>query len=96
MPNPAKRIGNSGRNTATGPSQVTLNFALYKNIPVRDSFSVQFRAELFDALNHPNFAAPIGNNAVFLQSGAPNPSAGLITSTTSPNRQIQLGLRARW
>ena len=96
VPNPSKRIGNSGRNSATGPSQVALNFALYKNIPVHESFSLQFRAELFDALNHPNFAAPIGNNAVFLQSGAPNPSAGLITSTTSPNRQIQLGLRARW
>lgn len=96
IPNPTTRIGNAGRNIATGPSLVNLNFALYRNLKLRESASLQFRAELFNALNHPNFAAPLDNTAVFLQSGAPNGSAGLVTSTQSANRQIQLGLRARW
>jgi len=99
VPSPTNRIGTSGRNVVTGPSQVNLNFALYKNVsvrPISESFSLQFRAELFNALNHPNFAAPIGNNILFSQAGAPIGSAGLITSTQSANRQIQLGLRARW
>lgn len=96
VPTPSTSIGNSGRNVAFGPSQVNLNFAVYKKIVVREPLSLQFRAELFNALNHPNLAAPLGNTAVFLQSGAPNPSAGLITSTLQDNRQIQLGIRARW
>ena len=96
VPNPTNRIGNSGRNIATGPSLVSLNFALYRTVKLRESASLQFRAELFNAMNHPNFSAPLGNTAVFLQSGAPNGSAGLVTSTQSANRQIQLGVRVRW
>jgi hypothetical protein len=99
VPSPTNRLGSSGRNIVTGPSQFNVNFALYKNVsvrPISESFSLQFRAELFNALNHPNFAAPIGNNILFSQAGAPIGSAGLITSTQSANRQIQLGVRARW
>jgi hypothetical protein len=96
MPSPTTRQGTSGRNNATGPTQVNLNFALYKSIPVSERFGLQFRAELFNAFNHPNFAPPLGNNAVFDQTGAPLGSAGLISSTQGANRQIQLGLRARW
>ena len=54
-----------------GPSQAVLNFALYRNIPIHsESFSIQLRAEMFNALNHPNFAAP-GDKTVFPSSAIP-------------------------
>ena len=100
VPNPAKRMGNAGRNRVFGPSQAVLNFALYRNIPIHsESFSIQLRAEMFNALNHPNFAAP-GDKTVFPSSAipgdAPIANAGPITSTLTTNRQIQLGVRIRW
>jgi hypothetical protein len=52
---------------------------------------VQFRAEFFNLLNHPNFAIPSART-VFNNSGAVG-SAGLITATTTSSRQVQFGLK---
>ena len=52
---------------------------------------MQFRTEMFNALNHPNFAIP-SQRTVFSSSG-PVGSAGLITATTTSSRQLQLGLK---
>jgi hypothetical protein len=98
-PNPITSLGNSGRNIAIGPGLANLDLALYKNIPIRrisEGFRAQFRAEFFNLPNHTNFAAPLANNAVFNESGARVASAGLITSTQTTSRQIQLGLRLTW
>ena len=95
-PNPLQRLGNAGRNIATGPHLFNLDMALYKNIPVTslsESFRIQLRFEAFNVLNHTNFAPPLANNAVFGETGAPIASAGRITSTQTSSRQIQLGLR---
>jgi hypothetical protein len=90
MPNPTTRIGTARRNSVTGPSLFTINAALYKNIPIKDRLRVQFRAEMFNILNHPNFAPPLANNAI-LQG-----NTGQITATQLDNRQIQLGIRGTW
>jgi hypothetical protein len=52
--------------------------------------------EAFNVLNHPNFALPLANTAVFNQAGQPVANAGLITSTQTSSRQIQLGIRTSW
>lgn len=87
---PANRMGVEGRNTLIGPSLFSLNSALYKNINFSDRYSLQFRAEAFNTLNHPNLASPLATN-VLLQG-----NTGRITSTQIDNRQLQLGLRFRF
>ena len=61
-----------------------------KNTPVQERVTLQFRAEFFNALNHTNLGAP--NPIVFLGTSV-SPSAGLITTTATTSRQIQLGLK---
>ena len=53
--------GNAGRNILIGPGLTDFDFSLFKNnyIPrISESFNIQFRAEVFNILNHPNFAPP--------------------------------------
>jgi len=85
--------GNLGRDSLTGPGLGSWDFSLLKSTPIRDTFHLQFRTEFFDLLNHPNFATP--NAIVFTPTGV-SPTAGLITSTSTSSRQIQLGLKLQW
>ena len=93
--------GNYGRNTLIGPGITNLDFSLYKNNYVKrisETFNVQFRAEVFNILNHANFAVPVApdNTDIFDGSGAPTGVAGLLTSTTTTAREIQFGLKIIW
>lgn len=95
----ASRWGNLGRNTLVGPGLSKLDFSVFKNNHVRrisEDFNVQFRAEFFNILNHANFASPTDNSTVFDHLGNPISSAGLITSTQTTSRQIQLALKFIW
>jgi hypothetical protein len=65
---------------------VNVDFSVFKEFRVRQSFRVQFRAECFNLLNTPQFDLP--NAAI----GAGN--AGTITSIVGTPRQIQFGLKA--
>jgi hypothetical protein len=93
--------GNAGRNILIGPSLTNLDFSLVKNnriTHVSETLNLQFRAEVFNLLNHANFQVPKlpDNTDIFDSSGARNSSAGLLTSTTTNSRQIQLGLKLIW
>jgi hypothetical protein len=60
---------------------------------------LQFRAEVFNALNRANFGVP--NSETFAGAGAsvaqaPFDVAGQITNTAGENRQIQLSLRMQF
>ena len=55
--------------------------------------NLQFRAEIYNLLNHTNFMPPNANNTVFDGSGNPVPGAGLIDQTTLTSRQIQFALK---
>jgi hypothetical protein len=82
--------GNLGRGVYTGPGLADLDLSILKNTAIRERMKLQFRAEFFNILNHPNFATP--NTTVF-SGTAFNASAGLITSTTTNSRQIQFALK---
>jgi len=99
VPNPITLRGNLGRNTLIGPGLINLDTSLLKNNQIKrisDAFNVQFRAEFFNLLNHTNFAPPLDNRNIFDSTGNPIGNAGLITSTQTPSRQIQLALKMIW
>jgi hypothetical protein len=80
-------FGNSATGLVDGPGQANVDFALSKvialNWPTENS-SLHFRAEFYNALNHPQFANPDTNfsSATF----------GVITSTSVNPRVGQLAL----
>ena len=82
--------GNLGRGTLTGPGFVDMDVSLFKNTKLTDKIALQFRAECFNLLNHTNFDTP---NLTVFSSGAVSPTAGQITATANPSRQIQFGLK---
>jgi len=54
------RQGTLGRNALRGFGALQWDFAVHRDFPIRDRFKLQFRAELFNVLNHPNFGPPNG------------------------------------
>ena len=86
----AGTYGDLGRGTLRGPGLADVDFSLFKNTGITEKTNLQFRAEFFNILNRSNFGPP--NTTVF-SSGAISPSAGLITTTATTARQIQLGLK---
>jgi len=56
-----------------GPTFKRLDFSIFKDMRLSERFTLQFRAELFNIFNHPNFNAPgFGGNGVVAVSGATN------------------------
>ncbi len=58
---PVEQFGDEGRNALLGPRYVNLDFSVFKNIRLRESKEIQFRGELFNALNHVNFRLPVSD-----------------------------------
>jgi hypothetical protein len=86
----AGTYGSLGRGTLTGPLLADVDLSLFKNTGITGKTNLQFRTEFFNILNRSNYGPP--NTTVF-SSGALSPSAGLITTTATFPRQIQLGLK---
>ena len=80
----AGQFGTEGRNVAIGPGYMDWDFGVLKNIKVAESMSVQFRAELFNILNHPNFRLP--------DSDISSPTFNQILAARDP-RQVQFALK---
>jgi hypothetical protein len=57
------RQGTLGRNALRGFGAAQWDFALRREFQLREAWRLQFRAEVFNTLNHPNFAAPAANLA---------------------------------
>src|SRR5262249_16921424 len=82
---PSAAFGNLGRSTVIGPSFVNLDFVAARDFPLRENVKLQFRAEFFNVLNHPNYnlvGRIINDPATF----------GKVLSQFDP-RQIQFGLK---
>jgi len=101
-------LGNVGRNSLTGPGLKQLDFSIFKNNKIAvfsENFNIQFRAEFFNILNFTNFAPPSSGKTLLSAAFAPNGAsatfssvtgAGLLTSTQTSSRQIQLALKVSW
>jgi outer membrane receptor protein involved in Fe transport len=82
---PLYTFGNTSRNPLLGPGLETWDVGADKDFRITERFRLQFRAEFFNMLNHPNFGLPnasIGSSA-----------AGTITGVLTNARQVQFALR---
>ncbi len=86
---PPFTVGNAPRevSTARAPGTATTALSLFKQfaLPIREGSLLEFRAEAFNALNHPQFGFPnltVGSSAF-----------GKVTSQANSPRQVQLGLK---
>ena len=99
------QLGTAGRNILSGPPERNWDFSLVKDTKLGflgEAGLLEFRAEFFNVLNHPNFAGNglvtntfDGNSADLTPfSETPSASAGRVTQQLTDNqRQIQLALR---
>ena len=99
--NAAGTFGNSARNAIEGPGINNVDFAFIKNFPFHERYHIQFRWEMFNALNRTEFGNPNTNVA----SGA---TFGTITSTRGGSgsweqqyegftpREMQAALKFYW
>jgi hypothetical protein len=81
---PVQQFGTAGRNIAVGPGYANWDFSVFKNIKIVESKELQFRAELFNVLNHTNFRLP--------DSDISSPTFNQIQAA-QPAREIQLALK---
>lgn len=89
----ATAFGNSGIGVILGPGQFNWDISLMKNTQITERVRMQFRADFYNAFNHPQFADPGGSS--FATTGFVNvasPSASNITVTNVNPRLIQFGL----
>ena len=80
----AGQFGNEGRNVVRGPGIEDADVSLFKYFNIDETRRVQFRAECFNLLNHPNFGLPVND----LES----PAFGQILQAGSP-RLMQLAVK---
>jgi len=77
-----------------------VDFSFARNTTIHERLHMQFRAEYFNILNHPNFTTP--NEVVYSTGPTPakpttaavvSPTAGVLTATSTSSRQLQFGLK---
>ena len=99
FPFPSTLLGDLGRNSVIGPGLSDLDMSVFKDSFIKrisNSLNVQLRVEIFNLLNRANFSPPLDHRAIFDQNGNIIPGAGLIDSTATPSRQMQVGLKVLW
>ncbi len=85
------QLGNAGKGTVLGSGNNKWDLVISKFFRITETHRLEFRAELFNAFNHPQFDDPV-------IAPANNPTAGKITSASDfgynpSERVIQLGLK---
>jgi len=86
-------FGNVSRGSLRGPGLFMLDTSFLKRVRISEGLNLQFRAEAFNVLNHPNFGYP---NEVVFQGSEYSPSGGVITNTGTTSRQIQFALKLQF
>jgi hypothetical protein len=84
VPNQRFQYGNAGRNILEAPGTFKWDMAIHKNFNPNERIRIQFRAESFNAFNHPIFDRPnptVGNRNFGIVTGA------------APGRIMQMGLK---
>lgn len=82
------QYGNSGFDILRGPGLTTVDASLGRRFPLSERLRLETRVDAFNFLNQTNFALP--NRILGVES------AGVISHTSTPARQIQLLARIEW
>ena len=98
-PGDPSTMGNVGRNTLRAPSFVQWDLSGMKNFSVTKRVNVQFRVDVFNILNHPNFGNPDGGICTAFTAATPTTAAscttnanfGLIGGTIADTNNSQIG-----
>ena len=72
----AGTFGDSSRNAYVAPGYADVDLSIFKNTPINERVSTQLRIEMYNVLNHTNFAPPLS------ASGGVNPNQALDTALT--------------
>ena len=87
-------FGNSGTGIINGPGQFNFDVSILKTTRIFENHTLQFRAEFFNAFNHPQFTNPnYGQGAIYALPNFAAGNFGQITSTSVNPRIIQLALK---
>jgi hypothetical protein len=78
-------FGNAKPGVVRGPGVINFDLAAFKSFRFRETTSLEFRAEFFNAFNNPHFANPVNNRAAG--------NFGQINNTILTPREVQLGLK---
>ena len=78
-------FGNAGRNILTGPSFSNTDLSLMKNFKLMEKTRLQFRWEVFNVFNHPNFQVPVYQ--------LDDADVGTYSQTANENREMQFALK---
>jgi len=78
--------GDSGLGIILGPGNVNWDTSFMKTTKFAEKYTIQFRADFFNILNHPQFMNP------GLQQSTPN-TFGVITGTSTNPRIVQFSLK---
>jgi hypothetical protein len=96
---PPGTFGDAARNLIEGPGIINLDAEIHKefHMPYRERHLLQFRLEAFNAPNHPNWGMPALNILAGQALGQPGTSRhqsfGIVSSTSTSMRQVQIGLK---
>jgi Carboxypeptidase regulatory-like domain/TonB-dependent Receptor Plug Domain len=93
---PAGVFGDLGRNTLTAPGVREVDLGVAKTTKISERTALQLRLDVFNVANHTNFSFPdaaLFNGVTSTGVALRNPAAGLITSTSTTSRQLQLSAR---
>jgi hypothetical protein len=80
----AGTFGNAGRNIINGPGMVNLDASVVRTFKIKERIGIQFRAQAYNTLNHPNFNFP--------SATIDSSSVGTISSALDP-RTLEGALR---
>jgi hypothetical protein len=85
-------FGNMPRNSLIGPSFIDWDASAIKNFHIYEAQNLQFRFEMFNTVNHPNWGLP-NPSWSSTNPAAPGTAFTQIITTANPMRQMQVALK---
>jgi hypothetical protein len=96
MAAPTGELGNAPRTPVSGPRFVNTDLSVIKHFQLREQMNLDFRAEFFNFLNHPQFFLGGGSSASGMQDIEEPSTFGVVNQTAGNPRLIQFALKLQF